>query len=425
MDIKIKNLPKSEKELTIELTAEEVAPFMQHAAMHMSEHAKIEGFRPGKAPYDIIKSRFGEAAILEEAAEEIVRKKFFQAIKENNLETVGQPKVEITKQAPGNAFIFKATVAVLPEITLGEYKNLSIKKEVTPVTDEQVTKVMTDLAKMQSKEVIAEKVAASADKVVIDMEMTKDGVIVEGGSAKNMAVYLFEQHYIKGFNDELIGLKAGDEKTFTLTFPKNHYQKNLAGGKIDFKVKVNGVYEITPPEINEDFAKALGQKSLEDLKALLRKNMEAETAGKDNDKWEMAIMNKIVANGKFGDIPETLINEEAHKMVHELEHNIEREGMNFEEYLKSMNKKESDLMLEMAPEATKRIKVALAVRTIGKLESITSDDKEIAEETTRMVNAYKDDAEAQKQIREPGFVHYLRTKIENRKTIEAIKKANE
>jgi trigger factor len=424
MDIKLKNLPKSEVEITIELSADEINPFMFHAAEHLSEHSKIEGFRPGKAPYDIVKARFGEAAILESASEDIVRKNYFKAIKENNLETVGQPKVEIKKQVPGNPFVFKATVAVLPEVVLGEYKNLGIKKTETKVSDDEVAKVLTDLSKMQSKEVITDKAAGAKDKAVVDMEMTKDGVAVDGGSAKNMTVYMAEKHYIPGFNEEILGLKKGDEKTFSLNFPKEHYQKHLAGAKVDFKVKINDVYEITPPELNDDFAKALGQKSLDDLKALLRKNMEAESAAKDDDKWEMAIMNKVAEKSKFGDIPEILINEEAHKMVHELEHNVEHQGMQFEDYLKSINKKESDLMLEMAPEATKRIKLALVVRAISKAEGLVADDKEIAEEMEKMMNAYKDNAEAQKQIREPGFADYLRTKIVNRKTIELIKNSN-
>lgn len=397
---------------------------MLRAAEHLSEHSKIEGFRPGRAPYNIVKSRFGEAAILEAAADDIVRKNFFHAIKENNLETIGQPKIEITKSAPGNPFEFRATVAVLPAITLGGYKNLGVKKTETKISDDEVAKVLADLAKMQSKEIITDKPAAAKDKAVVDMEMTKDGVAVDGGSAKNMTVYLAEKHYIPGFNEELAGLKKGDEKTFALEFPKEHYQKHLAGAKVDFKIKVNDVYEITPPEINDDFAKALGQKSLDDLKALLRKNLEHEAEHKDDDKWEIAILNKIIDNSKFGELPEILINEEAHKMVHELEDNVSRQGMNFDDYLKSINKKESDLVLEMAPEAVKRIKVALAIRAIGKLENVAADDKEVAEETEKMINAYKNDAEAQKQIREPGFADYLRTRIINKKTVEFIKKNN-
>ncbi len=390
----------------------------------MSLHSKIEGFRPGKAPYDIVKSRFGEQAILEETADAIVRKNYFQAVKDNNLQTINHPKIEVTKMAVGNPFEFKATVDILPEVKLGEYKNLGLKKTATNVADEQIEKALRDLSKMQSKEALSDKSAAATDKVLIDMEMLKDGVAVEGGMAKDMAVYLAEQHYIPGFNDQLTGSKKGDEKTFSLDFPESHYQKHLAGAKVDFKVKVKDVYEITPPEIDEEFAKKLGQKSLADLKALIRKNMETETAMKDDEKWEAVILNKIVGDSKFGDLPEALINEEAHKMVHELEHNVEHEGMQFEDYLKSVNKKESDLILEFAPEAVKRIKIALAIRAIGKAENVSADDKEVAEEMEKLMNAYKNNAEMQKQIREPGFTDYLHTRIENRKTLETIKKIN-
>lgn len=424
MKCDIKNLPKSEIELTITLEAEELAPYMQKAAGHLSEHSKIEGFRPGKASYDIVKARFGEHAILEEAADDIVRKNFFMAIKENKLETIGQPKIEVVKMAVGNPFTFKATVAILPEIKLGEYKNLGIKKEKTEVAGEQIEKILTDLSKMQSKEALTEGAATATDKIVADMEMTKDGVAIEGGATKNMTVYLTEKHYIPGFNEELVGLKKGDEKTFSLNFPDSHYQKHLTGAKVDFKIKVNDVYEITPPELNDEFATKLGQKTMGDLRALIRKNLEDEAVNKNEEKFETEILTKIIGQSKFGDIPEILLNEETHRMVHEIEHNVEAQGMKFDDYLKSIKKSEKELMLEFAPEAIKRIKIALAVRAIGRAENIAADDKEIAEETEKMMNAYKNDAETQKQIREPGFADYLQTRIVNRKTIEFLKKNN-
>ena len=424
MKTDIKHLPKSEVEITIEISADELAPYMQKAAERISEQTKIEGFRPGKAPYNVVRARFGEAAVLEEAAESIVKKTYFQAIKENGLETVNQPKIEILKSAPGNPFIFKATVAILPEVKLGEYKNLGLKKEETKTGEEQIDKALVDLSKMQSKEALTDKPARDADKVIIDMDMTKDGVAVEGGQAKDMAVHLAEAHYIPGFNKELVGLKKGDEKSFSLNFPKEHYQKHLAGAKVDFKVKIKDVYEITPPEINDDFAKTLGQKSLEDLRALLRKNIEAETKIKDEGRWEIGLLGKIVENARFCDIPEILVNEESRKMVHELEHNTEREGMNFEDYLKSIKKTEPELLLDFAPEAVRRIKVALAIRAIAKAENIGVEDKEVAGETEKMMNAYKNNSEMQKQVRQPEFADYLRSKIENRKTLELIKQAN-
>ncbi|MFA5133324.1 MAG: trigger factor [Patescibacteria group bacterium] len=424
MKCNIKKLPKSELELLITVENDELKPFMEKAAQKLSEQTKIEGFRPGKASYDIVKARFGEHAILEEAAEDIVKKNFTKAIQENSLETVGHPKIEVTKMATNNPFEFKATVAILPEIKLGEYKNLGIKKQETKIDDKKIESVMQDLTKMQSKEVISEKPADKNGKIVVDMEMLKDGVAVEGGSAKNMAVYLAESHYIPGFNEELVNLKKGDEKNFSLNFPKEHYQKNLAGAKIDFKIKVNDVFEIQAPDLNDEFAKKLGQKSLEDLKSLIKKNLEHEAEHKDEDKWEIEILNKVVENSKFGDMPEILVNEEAHRMVHELEDNVVKQGMTFEDYLKSINKKESDLLLEFSPEAIKRIKISLAIREISKTEKLEANDKEIAEETEKMMNAYKSNPEAQKQIRTPEFADYIKTRLINRKTVDLIKKNN-
>lgn len=420
----IKTLPKSQAELTITVDTEECGPLIQKAAERMSQQSKIEGFRPGKAPYEIVKARFGEHAILEEAAEDIVKKNFFATVKDNKLETIGQPKIEIVKMAANNPFEFKATVAVMPEIKLGAYKNLGVKKQTTAVADEKVETVLSDLAKMRSQEVLTDKAATAKDKVLIDMEMTKDGVPIEGGATKGMTAYLSEQHYIPGFNEELVGVKKGDEKIFSLNFPKEHYQKHLAGAKVDFKVKVNDVYEITPPEINDEFAKTAGQKSLADLRALIKKNLETEAASKDEEKFEIEVLGKIVEKSSFGDIPEVLINEETHRMVHELEHNVEAQGMNFEDYLKSIKKSEKELLLEFAPEAIKRIKIALAVRAVGKTENIKAEDYEVMEEITKLMNAYKDNADAQKQISQPNYADYVRTRIENKKAIDFLKKNN-
>lgn len=422
MNIDIKNLPKGEIEITIELSPEELKPYMEKAAEELSQKSKIEGFRPGKAPYDIIRARFGEHAILEAGAERIVIKSYAKALKEKNIITIGSPKIDVKKMAVNNPFIFTATAATVPDTTLGKYKNLEIKKQETKIENEKIEKALADLAKMQSKEVLAERPAGESDKIVVDMDISKDNVPIEGGQAKDMAVILNEEHYIPGFNKELIGLKAGDEKEFDLEFPKEHFQKHLAGSKAHFKVKLKSVFEIQPPKLDDEFAKALGQKSLEELRALIRKNMEHEASHRDEEKWEIEILNKIVENSKFSDIPELLINSEVNKMLEELKQNVARQGVAFEDYLKSINKTPDDFKLEFAPEAIKRIKIALIIREIAKAENIKADDKEVAEETEKMMNAYKDNAEMQKQIKTDDFRDYLKSRIENRKVIEVLKK---
>ncbi|MFC1612517.1 trigger factor [Patescibacteria group bacterium] len=424
MKCDIKNLPKSETELIIELSQEEMKPYMESAATRISQKSKIEGFRPGKASYDIVRARVGEHAILEEAVEEAVRKTYVEAIKEKNIQSIGQPKIEVIKMAVNNPFIFKATVALLPETTLGKYKNLGIQKEEAKIEDKKVEETLGNLTKMQTKEVLANRPATKEDKIVIDMDMLKDNVSVEGGQAKDMAVYLSEEHYIPGFNEQLIGLKKDDEKTFTLDFPKEHYQKHLAGAKVEFKIKAKDVFELQRPEVNEEFAKTLGQKSLEELKALVKKNLEHEATHKAQEKWEIEILTKIVDNSKFSDVPELLVNNEVQQMLHELKQNVARQGVDFEDYLKSINKKESDLKLDFAPEAVKRIKISLIIREIAKAEKVEVSDKEIMEETEKMMNAYKENADAQKQVHTPEFQDYLKSRIENRKVIDILKKDN-
>jgi len=424
MKTDIKNLPKSQVEITIELSEEELKPYLERASERLASQSKIEGFRPGKAPYDIVKARFGEHAILEEATSEIVKKTYLQVVKENNLKTIGSPKIDVEKMASNNPFVFKATAALLPDTTLGEYKKLDIKKSEAIVEEKSVNEALNNLVKMQSKEVLTDKTATKTDKVVIDMDMLKDNVPVEGGQAKDMVVYLREEHYIPGFNEQLVGVKKDDEKEFDLDFPKEHYQKHLAGAKVHFKVKVKDVFEIQPPKLDDDFAKTLGQKSLEELTRLIKENLQAEVTRKNEVKWEMDVLNKIVDNSKFSDVPEILINEEVHRMVHELEDNVAKQGVPFEDYLKSINKTESDLKLEFAPEAVKRIKISLVIREISHAEKIEVSDKEILEEVERMMNVYKDNADAQTQIKTPEFANYIKSNLENKKVVDLIKENN-
>lgn len=424
MKTDIKNIEKSQVEITIELSQEELKPYLEHAAERLASKTKIEGFRPGKAPYDIVRARFGEHAILEEATGEIVKKTYLITIKENNLKTIGSPKIDVEKMAVNNPFVFRATAAILPDTKLGEYKNLSVKKNETAVEDKAVESALNNIVKMQSKEILSDKIADKKDKVVIDMDMLKDGVPIEGGQAKDMAVYLIEEHYILGFNEQLIGLKKEDEKEFDLEFPKEHYQKHLAGAKVHFKIKVKDVFDIQPPTLDDEFAKTLGQKSLDSLKKLMKENLETENKKKNEVKWEMDILNKIVDNSKFSDIPELLINEEVHRMIHELEDSVAKQGVPFEDYLKSINKTESDLKLELTPEAIKRIKISLIIREIAIIEKVEISDKEIMEDVERMINAYKDNADAQRQIQTPEFQNYIKSNLENKKVIDIIKQNN-
>jgi trigger factor len=388
----------------------------------MSQKSKIEGFRPGKASYDVVKGRFGEIAILEEALPELVRKQLVGIITKDGLETIGEPSINVEKAAPGNEVVFTAKVAILPKIRkMADLGKIRIEPKETAISDEEVERVVQELRKMQSTEHEVDRGVRKGDKATVDMDMKKGGVAVEGGAAKGHVIYTDEQPYVPGFVDQLIGMKKDATKTFTLKFPKEHFQKALAGADVEFTVKLGKVEELRHPELDDAFAQKLGQKTLDGLRALLRKNLEDEAAGREKQRQEIAVMDALVSRSDFDEIPELLVDGEAKKMLHEHRHSIERQGLSFEDYLGKLGKKENDLLLDFAPEALKRVKSALLVRELGRREGMEPDDKEVVEEQARLVNLYKDDAETQERIRSEDGMSYIRAILRNRKVVEWLR----
>ncbi len=422
MDINTKKLPKSEVEVVIELTEKEFEPHLKEAAKKISEDVKIEGFRPGNAPYDLIKQRVGEAAIYESAFEMAARRFLAEACEKEKIEPIGQPKFELLKLVPGNPVSFKVTLPVIPKVLeIADLEKIEIKRKEINADEKEVEKVLTDIVKMQMAEKEVDREAKKEDKVVIDMEIMRNGVVIEGGAAKNHSVYLSEPYYVPGFADKLVGIKKDETREFKLKFPAEHYQKDLAGAEVDYKVKCLSVWELVPPEMDDKFAAGLGQKTMADLRDLIKKNIQNEMEQKEAQRQEIEMLEKIVEKSNFEDIPEVLLNREADRMVHELEHNIARQGMNFEDYLKHINKSIPQLKLDFTPQAVKRIKVSLIIKEIGDKEKVEVSDKEVAEEVEKMMNENKENPEQQKTIRSEEYADYIKALLKNRKVIEMLK----
>lgn len=416
-----KDLPQSQVELTITITPEDYQKHLVKAAERISERTKIQGFRPGKAPYELVKRNVGEMNILNEALETIVQESFFRVVTEEKLETIGMPKIEIEKVAPGNDLVYKATVALIPQVTVADLKKINVKQEAKPVTDVQVDEMVDNLRKLQAKEVTKDGLATEMDIVLVDMDMKIDNVPVEGGQAKDYRVYLSEDHYIPGFNKELVGLKKDDTKTFPISFPKTHYQKNIAGKTVDVSVKVKDVLDRQLPEMNEEFSKKLGQESVEKLRELLRGNLIKESEKKAEEQTEIAIFDELIANSKFADIPEVLIDAERRKMFYELTRDLERNGVTIEDYLRDIKKTQEEMFNDFKEQATKRAKAALLSRQIAKEQTITVDDKEIDAEIAMMESMYRDNKEYIEQLHKPEVRGTVQTILQNKKVIKWLK----
>ena len=424
MKSEIKKLDKSEIEITIELSEMELTPYLIKAAEKLSQDNKIEGFRPGKAPYEIIKQRFGEGAIMNEAVDDIISKTYYQVLKENEIVTIGAPEIKVEKMAPGNPFVYKAKVAVLPKIKLGDYKSIKLERKKIEVKEEQVEKVIAEIIKLRAKETLVERVAKHGDRLEIDFDVFLDKVPIENGKQAKYPITIGESRFIPGFEEQLTGMKAGETKEFELKFPEKYYEKSLAGKTCEFKVVCKGVYEIELPKLDDEFAKMVsGGKfaTVKEMKDSILKNLEEEERVKQDQILELEMLDKIVNVSEFEDIPVVLLHNEKHRMLHELEENVTNQGFKFEDYLMSIKKTTEELENEFTPQAEKRVKTSIIAREIYQEQKIEVTEDEVDLEVEKLMVAYQNNSEARQQLETETYKDYLRNMIGNRKVIEYLK----
>jgi trigger factor len=425
MKSEVKKLPKSQVEITIEVSLEEIKPFLEKAAKKLSKDLKFDGFRPGKAPYDVVEKKVGAMGIIDEAVNDIISETYYKILEKEKLMTLGQPEINIIKAAPNNPIEYKAVVATLPKVEVGDYSKIKVEKKKVEVKDEQVDKVIDDIRNMRAKEKLVKREAKTGDRLEIDFDVSLDKVVIEGGSHKKYPITIGESRFIPGFEEKLIGLKAGDDKEFKLKFPEKYHQKTLAGKECDFKVKCNGVYEREVAKLDDAFAKEVSNKqfkTLVDLKKNVRNNIEKDEENKANQRVEIEMLDKLVEISNFEDeLPETLVKNETNKMLHEMEHNLTSQGMKFEDYLSGIKKTREDLEKEFEPQATQRAKTAIVAREIYQEKKFKVTDEEIQVEVAKMIAAYPDNPEAKKQLESPQYQEHLRNQLGNRKVIEFLK----
>lgn len=407
--------------ITITIEKAEVESAMKKSAETLSKEKEIKGFRKGKAPYEIVKEQFGEMFIFEHSAEELIRAHFVDVMLKEDLNTVGQPYFNTEVFAPGNDIIVTAEIALFPEVKkLADYEKPKVEKPDTNPSAKDIETAKADLARMQTKETIKENGGAleKGDKAIINMTMKKEGVVLEGGESQDHAIYTAEGHYIPGIIDEMLGLKKGDKKTFTLPFPEDHYQKHLAGQPIDFEIEIKDIYGLEVPKIDDSFAKNIGLKDAKELESKLTENLKAEKESESMRELEQLTLDYMIENSTFGDIPDILINQEIEKMIQELKQNIEAQGMNLDDYMKRIDKSLADLKLDFSTNALKRIKASIIVQAVAEKEKIKPDSKEIDQELDKLAERYGE--EEKKMIYSPQYRDFFEEQLKNKKVVEFL-----
>ena len=421
MQITCEDKPQSMAHITLTIPVAEQEPYLQKAAEKISEKLKVSGFRPGHIPYDIVKKEVGEMAIMEQAADAMIKKGLVEAIKEHKLETIGQPDVKVKKLTPGNDIEVDIEWAKLPDTTLPDLSTISVQEKTASVDDKEVENAIEEIRKMRATEAATTNAATKEDRVVVDMEILVDHVTIEGGTTKDHAVYLSEDSYVPGLTDKLVGSKKGEDKNFHLEIPKTHYSKLLAGKNAEFKIKVKDVFERTLPEVNIEFAKALGAESVDDLKKLLKENLLRDKQAKETERATGEMIDTILEKSTFGEIPGILIESEKERLFGEFKQRLTDQGVSVEKYLADVKKTPEELAEGFSEQAEKRVKGSLVFRDLATAENIEVSEQEIKAEMEAVKQSYQDNPNIDEKLKDPNIVDFITVNLRNRKTTEKLR----
>lgn len=378
MKATLKNVDQHVVELTIEVPAADVAAGIKAAVKRIASQVNVPGFRKGKAPRNVIEMNYGKEAVLNEAYDFLVNQNYTAALQENKIVPVSQPEIEQVQFEEGKDLIFKATVTKRPEVKLGDYKGLDAKKEEAKVTDEQIQDQLKNIAEQQAEMVVADKDAKveQGDFAVIDFKGTVDGKAFDGGEGKSYPLQIGSGNFIPGFEDQLVGAKAGDDVTVKVTFPEDYFVADLAGKEAEFATHIHDIKRKQLPELNDEFAKANSSyKTITELKADLRKKMEEDAERRAIDAYNGELIKTAVENAEV-DIPEVMVADRVEQMIQELAMSMEGRGLKLEDYLKFSNKTVEELREEYKETAAENVRTDLVLDAIAVEEKIevTPDD---------------------------------------------------
>ena len=399
MSLQVEKMEKNMAKLTIEVAAEDLEKAMQNAYQKAKGRISIPGFRKGKAPRKMIEQMYGKGVFLEDAVNALIPEHYSKALAECELEIVSQPTIDITQAEPGKAFIFTAEVAVKPEVTLGEYKGVEVPKSETEVTDEDVEAELKKEQEKNSRTVTVEdRGAENGDITTIDFEGFVDGEAFEGGKGTDYPLTLGSGSFIPGFEDQLVGSKAGDHVEVKVTFPEEYSAKELAGKEAVFQCDVKKVEAKELPELDDDFAQDASEfDTLAEYKEDIKKNLTEKKEKEARAAKENAAVDKAIENAQM-EIPDAMLNTQVRQMLDDFSRRMQSQGLTMEQYFQFTGMTLEKMQEEMKPQALKRIQTRLVLEKIAEVENIQPTDEEVNEEFQKMADAYKMEVEKIKEL---------------------------
>ncbi len=418
MERKLEPVAGGKLKVTFTLSAEEKQRLEERALKSLATEANFSGFRPGKVPVDLVRSRISEATLTQEMLEQAIRKYYPEVVKQEKLEVVGSPEAKFISAEP---FSFSLEVAKLPEVHLGSWHKARVKRNKVKVEPHEVEAVLQDLRESRATEAAVTRAARSGDRAEIDFEVSVDRVVIDGGKGAKYPLILGKGQLIPGFEDNLVGLTPGEEKAFELTFPEN-YKKGLAGKRANVRAKLLQVFERTLPELTDAFANSLGKfVSLDDLKTKVNENLLEERKVQEDARLEREVIDAVLGHSKFGELPEALVTNELSRMMHEFQHELFERGVEWAQYLTSIGKTEGDLQREFRPQAEKRVKVALLIRAFAREQQLEADAMDIDQDIAETLERHRGDDRMRAQLETADYRDYVKSILTNRRVLAWLK----
>ena len=415
---------KNVKEITIKIEGKEWEDALDKAFEKANKKVKIDGFRQGKAPKEVFIKKYGEESLFMDAADLVLQPAYQKMLDENkDVEIVAQPEVALKSiSKDGVEFVF--TITTKPEVKLGKYKKLGVKKEKVEVTKEEIESALNETLNRYAENVVKEGKVENGDIAIIDFEGFKDGVAFEGGKGENYSLTIGSNTFIPGFEDQIIGMSKDEEKDINVTFPEDYHSEDLKGQKVVFKVKVNEIKTTKIPELDKDFFEDLameGIDSKESLEKQLEENIKAHKEQHAEDHYIDELLKKGIENMEV-DIPEAMINEELDRMIRQYEENLKMQGLTLQQFYQFTNSDETALKDQMKEEAEKRVASRLlleAIKVEEKIEIADDEAKKEAEELAKKYNMEKDEF-----LKLFGGIEMVKYDMEMRRAIEILKEGS-
>lgn len=395
MSIKVeKTENKNELKLEFKIEAKKFDEAIIKVFNKSAKYFNIPGFRKGKAPFNIVERMYGDEIFYEDAFNELVPAIYEKEIEDNKIEAVSRPDIKIVNMKKGEDLVFTATVQTKPEVELGKYKGIELKKVEYPVTDEDVEHELGHMQEQNARTLTVEdREVKEKDIAVIDFEGFVDGKAFEGGKAENHELEIGSKTFIPGFEDQIIGMKKDDEKDVKVKFPEDYFSKDLAGKDATFKVKLHEIKEKKLPELDDEFAKDTSEfDTLDELKADLRKKAEEANEKMASDEVENKLIDKVIENME-GEIPEEMYEARIDDMLRDFDYRLQSQGMNLQMYMQYTGMNVESFRKSFREQAEKQVKVRLALEKIVEVEDIKVDDEAVEAEYAKLAEAYKMEVE--------------------------------